>query len=230
MATFVNEDDIKPAIKPDPESDDSSDEKEIPEVEDELEVDLSVFGGAVGLADVTLVVEGRPIPVVKAVLSLASPVFRIIFQSNFKEKNQVEIRLYGKKFDSFVTFLRCIYPDVEEEVTVENVYDIVYLANEYQVSRLLRSSEKVLLLETEMFEDIKKEDCCLEIYRHLAIADACQLERLKFFCVSIASDVCQADRDAAVEIHPVSSDVQRCIEKQVIRKQEIYLADYDALV
>ncbi|XP_052767413.1 BTB and MATH domain-containing protein 36-like isoform X2 [Mya arenaria] len=132
MATFVNEDDIKPAIKPDPESDDSSDEKEIPEVEDELEVDLSVFGGAVGLADVTLVVEGRPIPVVKAVLSLASPVFRIIFQSNFKEKNQVEIRLYGKKFDSFVTFLRCIYPDVEEEVT-----GLTRIPGEYPIARLV---------------------------------------------------------------------------------------------
>ncbi|XP_052766580.1 kelch-like protein 38 [Mya arenaria] len=245
MATFVNEVDINYAIESDPEVDiklpdsidtsdndsiDTSDKEDFPEVEDELEVDVSIFGEIEGLADVTLVVEDRRIPVVKAVLSLASPVFRAMFQSDFKEKNQEEIRLDGKKLDIFVTFLRCIYPDLEEEVTVENVYDIIYLANEYQVSRLLRSSEKVLLVEMEKFEDIEKENCCLEVYHHLAIADTCQLERLKAFCVSIASDACQADRDAAVEVHPVSSDIQRCIEKRVIRKQEIYLADYDALL
>ncbi|WAR30406.1 BAT38-like protein [Mya arenaria] len=80
-------------------------------------IDVSMFGESNGLADVTLVVEDRRIPVTKAVLAFSSPVFLAMFQSDFQEKEKSEIPLPDKKLQTFVHFLKCIYPNTKEQVT-----------------------------------------------------------------------------------------------------------------
>ncbi|WAR30386.1 BAT38-like protein [Mya arenaria] len=150
-------------------------------------VDVSMFGESNGLADVTLVVEGRRIPVTKAVLAFSSPVFLAMFQSDFQEKEKSEIPLPDKKLQTFVHFLKCIYPNTKEQVTVKSVYEVVYLANEYQVEHLKTVCEQVLLKEVSKWEDPTSPDCCMKMFRHLVIAETCHLDKLQARCIGIAS-------------------------------------------
>ncbi|KAH3697766.1 hypothetical protein DPMN_085276, partial [Dreissena polymorpha] len=83
----------------------------------EEEIDVSIFGDSSGIADVVLIIEGTSIPVVKSVLSIASPVFKVMFTGDFAEKSQKGIDLPGKDLQSFLSFLRCIYPDHRDRVT-----------------------------------------------------------------------------------------------------------------
>ncbi|WAR30396.1 BAT38-like protein [Mya arenaria] len=174
-------------------------------------LDVSMYGESKGLADVTLVVEDRRIPVTKAVLELASPVFLTMFQSDFQGKEKSEITLPGKRLSAFAQFLKCIYSNIFQKVTVENVYDVVYLANEYQVEHL-----KPLVNS--------------EVYHHLVIAEACQLDELQARCIGIATGVTKVDREAAAKIHPISKKVEVIIDKQAIRKLEINTSDLRKLI
>ena len=61
-------------------------------------------------SDVTLVVEDRKIHVHKSVLSVYSPVFSVMFTSDFAEKDAKEIELPGKKYDAMIHFLLQMYP------------------------------------------------------------------------------------------------------------------------
>jgi hypothetical protein len=70
-----------------------------------------------GIADLTLIVENHKIPVSKAVLCIASPVFRTMLKGHFREKTETEIPLPGKRYKNFVEFLRCIYPDKMQKVS-----------------------------------------------------------------------------------------------------------------
>ncbi|KAH3851178.1 hypothetical protein DPMN_093659 [Dreissena polymorpha] len=103
--------------------------------------DVSMFGQSSGLEDVTLIVEGIRIPVIKALLSLTSPVFRAMFGGEWKEKFQNEIPLPGKKVETFIPFLRCIYPDLMDRVTAETAIGILPLAWEYQIVKLTEQCE-----------------------------------------------------------------------------------------
>lgn len=62
------------------------------------------------VTDFTLIVEGRKLHVVKAVLIDASQVFRRMLTGEFKENNTSELELPGKKYTSFELLLRCLFP------------------------------------------------------------------------------------------------------------------------
>jgi hypothetical protein len=69
------------------------------------------------LTDVALVVEGERLYVSKAFLSMASPVFRRMFESDFKEKSAQEIPLPGKKLADVIDFLHAIHPAMMRPIT-----------------------------------------------------------------------------------------------------------------
>jgi hypothetical protein len=81
----------------------------------------------------------------KAVLALASPVFDRMFQSDFREKDQSELTLPGKNVSEVQEFLRFIYPGVSECISDENVYKLLPLAEEYQVTSLKAKCEEFLI-------------------------------------------------------------------------------------
>lgn len=84
-----------------------------PELEDPVDgLDLGFPG-----TDLTLVVEGQKIHVNKAVLSEHSPVFNIMFKSQFKESTAKEIVLEEKKAADVVEFLKCFYPNMKHPIT-----------------------------------------------------------------------------------------------------------------
>ena len=80
-------------------------------MDSELHPDFSVPDE---LSSVTLIVEDQKLFVHKEVLAAWSPVFKSMFISNFKEKEQKEIELPGKKMDDFVELLHCIYPPIKD--------------------------------------------------------------------------------------------------------------------
>lgn len=59
--------------------------------------------------DVILEVEGRPIHVNKQTLADSSPVFKKMFESDFKEKHMNTIPLPDKKYEDFEKFVFLIY-------------------------------------------------------------------------------------------------------------------------
>lgn len=61
-------------------------------------------------SDTVLIVEDQRFHVHKSILSMSSPVFRTMFQSNFKEASMTEIPLPNKKADKIYEFLCMLYP------------------------------------------------------------------------------------------------------------------------
>ena len=94
------------------------------------------------LSDVVLVVEDQKFHVHRSILAFWSPVFEKMFTSEFKEKNNDEIPLPGKKASEIQTLLLMMYPSVEEkQVTKANCYFLFELAHEYQIESIARKCE-----------------------------------------------------------------------------------------
>ncbi|KAK2172283.1 hypothetical protein NP493_975g04077 [Ridgeia piscesae] len=96
------------------------------------------------MASVTLVIEGHRLYVHREVLAAWSPVFRAMFVQDFKEKSMAEIELPGKKVEDFVQLLHCIYPPIQE-ITDSNVFHLLPLTEEYQISEVKKRCEEYLL-------------------------------------------------------------------------------------
>ena len=107
-------------------------------------------------SDQVLVVEGREFQVHRNVLGLWSPVFRAMFNKDFKESTQRRIELPGKKADMFGKFLMLMYSaydmnlpkdgwmDDKAEKEFQNIFLILEYIREYQASRALPIMEKKL--------------------------------------------------------------------------------------
>ncbi|XP_060591760.1 uncharacterized protein LOC132746577 [Ruditapes philippinarum] len=106
--------------------------------------------------DFTLIVEGEKLYVSKAILAFASPVFDRMFQSEFREKDQAELNLPGKKVREMRDFLRFIYPCMDECISDENVYKLLPLAEEYQVTSLKAKCKRFLI--SRLNKELKAED------------------------------------------------------------------------
>lgn len=174
-----------------------------------------------GDSDVTFKVEGHKIPVVKAVLSIASPVFAAMFESKFKEKEQSEIELPGKRFKDFVEFLSCLYPDKLEPVTRKNMYRILEYACEYQVEVLEKRCRKMIYEEFTK----KHRDNEVEIYRHLQLAELYSLDELKKKAVEVASELSVEKMQSGITKYPVSDKNNMEIQTMALERHELNRAD-----
>ncbi|WAR17348.1 BAT38-like protein [Mya arenaria] len=79
------------------------------------------------------------------VLALCSPVFRRMFESDFRERTAEWITLPGKTYKEFTDFLLCLYPDTQKSLTDDTVFSVFHLADEYQVEILQRKCEDYLM-------------------------------------------------------------------------------------
>ena len=94
------------------------------------------------LSDVVLVVEDQKFHVHRSILAFWSPVFEKMFTSEFKEKNNEEIPLPGKKASEIKQLLLLLYPSLEvKPVTKNNCYFLFELAHEYQIESIARKCE-----------------------------------------------------------------------------------------
>lgn len=68
-------------------------------------------------SSIVFYVENRKLFASKEVLALCSPVFRNMFESDFRERSADCIPLPGKSYKDFVEFLLCLYPDTQKQLT-----------------------------------------------------------------------------------------------------------------
>ena len=98
------------------------------------------------LSDVVLVVEDQKFHVHRSILAFWSPVFERMFTSEFKEKNNDEIPLPGRKESEIKHLLLMLYPSLEEkQVTKRNCYYLFELAHEYQIDSIARKCEALMV-------------------------------------------------------------------------------------
>lgn len=107
------------------------------------------FSEAWMFSDVVLVVEDQKFHVHRFVLALWSPVFKMMFTSEFREKRLCEIPLPDKKASEIKKLLLIIYPTVSEKgwesVTNDNCYFLFKLADEYQMDTIKQRCEDFLV-------------------------------------------------------------------------------------
>ncbi|XP_060587097.1 uncharacterized protein LOC132742645 [Ruditapes philippinarum] len=150
--------------------------------------------------DLCLVVEGTKLYVAKVILSLASPVFDAMFQSDFKEKSSDKLELPGKKLTDVLEFLRCIYPNTCAQINRDNARKILPLLEEYQVFQHKSRCELVLL------ETVTEETTTDELLQLLKEACLYDLKALRARCIFlISSRPCDALDESYCESFPSAS-------------------------
>ncbi|XP_060569732.1 BTB and MATH domain-containing protein 38-like [Ruditapes philippinarum] len=139
--------------------------------------------------------DGQILFVSQNFLILASPVFEAMFRGDFKEKQTRNVKLKGKKHEDFIEFLMCIHPGTTTTVTRDNVLDILPIAEEYQVMRIVYkcktclkkwlNDENVTARRGKSINDyVKPARNCLYILQAVAILNDIELTTL---CVRIVS-------------------------------------------
>ncbi|XP_071131368.1 BTB and MATH domain-containing protein 38-like [Mytilus edulis] len=103
--------------------------------------------------DLIIKIENIKLNVNKEQLMAESPVFEKMFTSDFKEKDKQEIELEGKDVNSFVDFLRCTLPGIDEKFTDKTVQSVIPLADEYQTSNTLRKADLFLAEKSKAIGD-----------------------------------------------------------------------------
>lgn len=161
--------------------------------------------------DLTLIVQGKKMYVSKAVLALASPVFTRMFESDFMEKNKEEIELKDKKHVDVVEFLLSIYPSTRKPVTMDNVFQILPLADEYQVDSLKKDCEQCLMQELSARWGHK---CCVTICRFLQQAALYGLDKLEETCIEELRHKTQREIDTGESAYSLPLE---CKNKLLVR-------------
>ncbi|XP_060570448.1 kelch-like protein 8 [Ruditapes philippinarum] len=179
-------------------------------------IDEISFGDSSGECDLTLKVEDKKILVCKAVLCIASPVFKAMLKTEFREKGQAEIELPGKKYEDFVEFLCCIYPDKLKLITETNVYKVLPLVSEYQVRILEQRIHKLLIQLVNGKHKLNNT----EMYRHLHLAELYNLDELKDQCIVLASDLSLAKMENGASQFCISDKSVLQIRYMALQKRE----------
>lgn len=158
--------------------------------------------------DLVLEVEDKNIHVSKLVLSLASPVFDKMFQSDFKEGTCNVLPLSGKDVESMLEFLRCIYPNTLSPVTHENALSILPLVEEYQVLHLKPRCEQALI------SSIDDHTSAAELFKLLQQAYTYELTNLRQKCVEHASKKTRVEiEDARKQEQPHAEDMVKILDQ-----------------
>ncbi|XP_053376975.1 uncharacterized protein LOC128547800 [Mercenaria mercenaria] len=164
--------------------------------------------------DFCFIVEDKRLYVAKVILALVSPVFERMFQSEFKEKGEAEMTLPGKKFEDIQEFLRCIYPGVMKDVTINNAHKIVALADEYQVVALKSKCEACLL------NGIDNKTSAVSVCELLNLACLYSLEDLFHKCTAMAAEMPPATLDEAAGETPIPLKAKNVIHQKLISIME----------
>ncbi|XP_065335882.1 RCC1 and BTB domain-containing protein 1-like [Cloeon dipterum] len=95
-------------------------------------------------ADVAFIVEGKKIHVHKAVLTFGSDVFKKKFLGDWKDSCQKEQIVEDHSYDAFYVFLKFLYTDEVDDITLEHALDVYAIADFYQVTDLMDECENII--------------------------------------------------------------------------------------
>ena len=112
-------------------------------------------------SDVVLVVEDKEFHVHRSMLSMQSPVFKAMFNGNFKDSTQEKIELKDDKHEAMLLFLQLLYPanmlnDDKERRTInnQNVLSILKVADKYEAKNVIKQC-----LQRDMNYQLKNSGC-----------------------------------------------------------------------
>ncbi|XP_060558119.1 BTB and MATH domain-containing protein 38-like [Ruditapes philippinarum] len=77
-------------------------------------------------------------------LKYVSPVFKAMFEHDFKEKENKSVTMTGKKYEDVLEFLLCLHPNMQKSVTKDNVLSVVHIAEEYQAELMITRCQSVM--------------------------------------------------------------------------------------
>ena len=129
-------------------------------------------------SDVVLIVEGQNFHVHRLILTMISPVFSQMFSSESKKKDADKIPLPEKKAAEIREMLMVIYPIFNKPVNDTNLYFLLPLAQEYQMTVLTHRCEDHLLRLTGKKRKIGP------ILETLIVAQNYTLERVIAECIN----------------------------------------------
>ena len=161
-------------------------------------------------SDMTLIVGSVPLFVNKAVLEIASPVLKKIFDEQLQAGDKRQVTLDEVDAEGFIEFLACFYPSCVHKVRISNVFRILPLAYKYQVARLM---EKSVALLTKSLTGNQAEDY---IYKCLSVAKQQSITTLEGKCVEVLVDIYKTDIQRADEILTLRGDVQPAVTSAMI--------------
>ena len=169
--------------------------------------------------ELTLVVEGKHLYVSKALLSMASPVFNNMLTTEFKEKYQDEIELPGKTYNAVLELLKCIHPAVLKHVTMETVFGIIPLADEYLIHNLKSHCEAFLI------SNINKAPTAKNLCRFIDVAVKFEMRELEQKCMLKAGDLTGTHFKSHADKYKLPVQIREEIYRMICIKQSKLLRE-----
>lgn len=157
-------------------------------------------------SDIVFIVENKKIYAIKGCLCLCSPVFKAMFQGQFKETHIQEIGLPDKKNIHFLAFIKAIHLPCED-IKLENAKEIIQLAEEYQINVMKKKAELILLKKAEILDYPFAMMYNLELLKR-EILNRCENKSISEInkMIPLASFIGQGDTNLAEMI------INRCIK------------------
>lgn len=95
-------------------------------------------------SDITLVVEGKPLYLHKAILATQCEHFKKMFSIGMKESKQNEIEIKSWPFNTYLTMVEYLYTGIVENFDAKVAMELIGLADAYTLEELKNLCEKVL--------------------------------------------------------------------------------------
>jgi len=169
-------------------------------------------------SDVILVVKDEKFHVHRLILSINSPVFKAMFKSEFKEATANEVLLPDKKANEVLDFLKQLYLQEREEITMDNVQHLLKLSDEYQVKAIFEQCVKFLENQPKTEENVMTILMLASLYRldNHNMLESCYTTIREMKRQSILKATQQQDLDQETMQNIMSQRFERletCLEK-----------------
>ncbi|GMT21007.1 hypothetical protein PFISCL1PPCAC_12304, partial [Pristionchus fissidentatus] len=127
-------------------------------------------------SDVFLLIGNQKFAVMKETLSSQSEYFRILFNGNFMETGQLEVKIDDVDPEDFENLLKILFGLADRSVTAENVEQVLELARFFDLKIVSDTAESFLLSSP------------FSVHKKLRLADQYKLETLKDKMVALYTD------------------------------------------
>ncbi|KAL3881853.1 hypothetical protein ACJMK2_028245 [Sinanodonta woodiana] len=155
--------------------------------------------------DLQLKVKDTDLYVPKSHLAMVSPVFRRMFESDFKEKDPAVLPLPDKNYEDVLTFLKCTHPGALLKVTYDIVPKMLPLAHEYQVKWLLDDCASAMIM---MMDASKCSKTFQQSWRSMASSNLYGLNSVVETFIERFSPICYEFYKDASEFSQISIGVR----------------------
>ncbi|GMT21008.1 hypothetical protein PFISCL1PPCAC_12305, partial [Pristionchus fissidentatus] len=127
-------------------------------------------------SDVYLLIGNQKFAVMKETLSSQSEYFRILFNGNFVESGQLEVKIYDVDPEDFKNLLKILFGLRDRSLTADNVETVLELARFFDLKIVSDTAESFLLSSP------------FSIHKKLRLADQYKLETLRDKMVALYTD------------------------------------------